>query len=480
MKKVRVRYAPSPTGHLHIGGARTALFNYLYAKHYDGDFVFRIEDTDIERNIEGGEASQLENLEWLGIIPDESPINPNPKYGPYRQMERLDIYQKHTDWLLEKGYAYKCFCTPEELEQEHQRQTDAGIAPMYNRKCRHLTKEEIKAKEEAGIPYTIRIKVPENQTYEFDDMIRGHVSFESKDIGDWVLVKANGIPTYNYAVVIDDHSMDITHVFRGEEHLSNTPKQIMLYQMFGYDVPKFGHMTLIVNEERKKLSKRDESIMQFVSQYKEQGYLPDAMFNFMALLGWSPEGEEEIFTHDQLIKVFDEKRLSKSPSMFDQSKLKWVNNRYIKDRSLEDIICLCRPFLEKKYDLTNKSSEWINSLIALYHEQLSYGAEIVELVDMFFEDQIAPNQEAIDFMKEESINTTLKVFKEKLLVIDKLTKENIQEAIKATQKEAGVKGKMLYMPIRIATTGSMHGPDLTSSILLIGKSTIIQRLEKIW
>lgn len=480
MKKVRVRYAPSPTGHLHIGGARTALFNYLYAKHYDGDFVFRIEDTDIERNIEGGEASQLENLEWLGIIPDESPINPNPKYGPYRQMERLDIYQKHTDWLLEKGYAYKCFCTPEELEQEHQRQTDAGIAPMYNRKCRHLTKEEIKAKEEAGIPYTIRIKVPENQTYEFDDMIRGHVSFESKDIGDWVLVKANGIPTYNYAVVIDDHSMDITHVFRGEEHLSNTPKQIMLYQMFGYDVPKFGHMTLIVNEERKKLSKRDESIMQFVSQYKEQGYLPDAMFNFMALLGWSPEGEEEIFTHDQLIKVFDEKRLSKSPSMFDQSKLKWVNNRYIKDRSLEDIICLCRPFLEKKYDLTNKSSEWINSLIALYHEQLSYGAEIVELVDMFFEDQIAPNQEAIDFMKEESTNTTLKVFKEKLLVIDKLTKENIQEAIKATQKEAGVKGKMLYMPIRIATTGSMHGPDLTSSILLIGKSTIIQRLEKIW
>ncbi len=480
MKKVRVRYAPSPTGHLHIGGARTALFNYLYAKHYDGDFVFRIEDTDIERNIEGGEASQLENLEWLGIIPDESPINPNPKYGPYRQMERLDIYQKHTDWLLEKGYAYKCFCTPEELEQEHQRQTDAGIAPMYNRKCRHLTKEEIKAKEEAGMPYTIRIKVPENQIYEFDDMIRGHVSFESKDIGDWVLVKANGIPTYNYAVVIDDHSMDITHVFRGEEHLSNTPKQIMLYQMFGYDVPKFGHMTLIVNEERKKLSKRDESIMQFVSQYKEQGYLPDAMFNFMALLGWSPEGEEEIFTHDQLIKVFDEKRLSKSPSMFDQSKLKWVNNRYIKERSLEDIICLCRPFLEKKYDLTNKSSEWMNSLIALYHEQLSYGAEIVELVDMFFEDEITPNQEAIDFMKEERINTTLQVFKEKLLAIDNFTKENIQEAIKATQKEAGVKGKMLYMPIRIATTGFMHGPDLTSSILLIGKSTIIQRLEKIW
>ena len=477
MDKVRVRYAPSPTGHLHIGGARTALFNYLFAKHHGGDFIFRLEDTDIERNIEGGEASQLENLEWLGIIPDESPLKPVEKYAPYRQMERLDIYKKYTDILLEKGYAYKCFCTSEELDAEHEKQVAAGVAPKYNRKCCDLTAEEVKAKEDAGMPYTIRVKVPAGKTYEFDDMIRGHVSFESEDIGDWVLVKANGIPTYNYAVVIDDHSMDITHVFRGEEHLSNTPKQLMIYEMLGWEAPTYGHMTLIVNEDRKKLSKRDESIMQFVSQYKEEGYLPDAMFNFMALLGWSPEGEQEIFDHDGLIKEFSEKRLSKSPSMFDKDKLKWVNNRYIKERSLDEVIDLCLPFLQEVYDLSQHDEQWIRDLIAVYHDQLSYGKEIVELVSLFFEDELHLDDESREFMKDESIPNTLKVFKIKLEELEEFTKENIQAAIKATQKEAGAKGKMLYMPIRIATTGIMHGPDLASSIMLLGKEKVLERLE---
>lgn len=478
MEKVRVRYAPSPTGHLHIGGARTALFNYLFAKHHNGDFIFRLEDTDVERNIEGGEASQLENLEWLGIIPDESPLHPNAKYAPYRQMERLDIYRKFTEELLEKGYAYKCFCTPEELDAEHERQTAAGKAPMYNRKCADLTPEEVKAKEDAGLPYTIRVRVPEGKTYEFDDMIRGHVSFESSDIGDWVLVKANGIPTYNYAVVIDDHTMEISHVFRGEEHLSNTPKQLMIYDMLGWQAPTYGHMTLIVNEQRKKLSKRDESIMQFVSQYKEQGYLPEAMFNFMALLGWSPEGEQEIFTKEGLIEAFDEHRLSKSPSMFDKDKLTWVNNRYIKEKTLEEVVSLCKPYLEKAYDLSSKSDQWITDLVAVYHDQLSYGAEIVELVELFFNDELELDAEAIEFMKDESVPSTLRVFKEQLENLNDFTKENVQACIKATQKEAGVKGKMLYMPLRIATTGIMHGPDLASSIVLIGKEKVIARLSK--
>ncbi len=478
MSKVRVRYAPSPTGHLHIGGARTALFNYLYAKHHGGDFIFRLEDTDIERNIEGGEASQLDNLAWLGIIPDESPLNPNPKYAPYRQMERLDIYRKYIDELIEKGYAYKCFCTPEELDAEHERQTQQGMAPKYNRKCCHLSEEEIKAKEAAGIPYTIRVKVPAKKTYQFDDMIRGHVSFESEDIGDWVLIKANGIPTYNFAVVIDDHTMEISHVFRGEEHLSNTPKQLMIYEMLGWEAPRYGHMTLIVNENRKKLSKRDETIMQFVSQYKEEGYLPDAMFNFMALLGWSPEGEQEIFNHQGLIEAFSETRLSKSPSMFDKNKLTWVNNRYIKDRSLEDVVALCLPYLKEAYDLSDKSDEWITKLINVYHEQLSYGKEIVSLVSLFFEDELHLDEEATEFMKDESIPNTLAVFKSKLeeLSEEDFTKENIQACIKATQKEAGVKGKMLFMPLRIATTGVMHGPDLSSSIMLLGKEKVLSRL----
>ena len=313
---------------------------------------------------------------------------------------------------------------------------------------------------------------------EFDDMIRGHVSFESEDIGDWVLIKANGIPTYNFAVVIDDHCMDITHVFRGEEHLSNTPKQLMIYEMLGWSAPTYGHMTLIVNEDRKKLSKRDESIMQFVSQYKEEGYLPDAMFNFMALLGWSPEGEQEIFNHDDLIKEFSEKRLSKSPSMFDKEKLKWVNNRYIKERSLEEVVDLCLPFLSDAYDLSNHSEQWVKDLVAVYHDQLSYGKEIVELVSLFFEDELQIDEEAQEFMKDESIPNTLAVFKSKLEELSDadFTKDNIQACIKATQKEAKAKGKMLYMPIRIATTGIMHGPDLASSIMLLGKEKVLSRL----
>ena len=257
-QEVRVRYAPSPTGNLHIGGARTALFNYLYARHHNGKFIVRIEDTDIERNIEGGELSQLDNLKWLGMEYDES-VDIGGPYAPYRQMERLDIYTKYAEEMLEKGHAYKCFCTSEELEADREQQKENGVAaPMYNGKCRHLSKEEVQEKEAAGTPYTIRMRVPENVTYKFDDLVRGTVSFESKDVGDWVLVKANGIPTYNYAVVLDDHLMEITHVFRGEEHLSNTPKQLMVFDVFGWEYPKYGHMTLIINESRKKLSKRDE------------------------------------------------------------------------------------------------------------------------------------------------------------------------------------------------------------------------------
>ena len=310
-------------------------------------------------------------------------------------------------------------------------------------------------------------------------MIRGHVSFESKDIGDWVLVKANGIPTYNYAVVIDDHTMDITHVFRGEEHLSNTPKQIMLYRIFGWKAPQFGHMTLIVNENHKKLSKRDANVLQFMSQYEELGYLPQAMFNFMALLGWSPEGEREIFSKEELIEVFSEKRLSKSPSMFDQAKLAWVNNRYIKELPLPDLIQLCLPHLQKHYDLSNKSKEWIEKLIATYQEQLSYGAEIVPLVSLFFTKELQIDQEGMEFLKsDDSIKNTLNTFLNYLKDLETFTKDEIFMCIKETQKTAKVKGKLLYMPIRIATTGIMHGPDLAISLELLGKDTVLDRLNQ--
>ncbi|MDF2947662.1 MAG: gltX [Bacillales bacterium] len=481
-KKVRVRYAPSPTGHLHIGGARTALFNYLFAKHNNGDFIVRIEDTDLERNIEGGESSQLENLRWLGIDYDES-VDLDGGYGPYRQTERLEIYSSYTTQLLDRGFAYKCFCTPEELQEERERQIDAGAdAPHYSGKCRSMSTEEVSKFEAEGKQYSIRLKVPSDKTYSFDDIVRGNVSFESTDIGDWVIVKANGIPTYNYAVVIDDHLMEITHVFRGEEHLTNTPKQLMLYEMLNWEAPEFGHMTLIINEDRKKLSKRDESIIQFISQYKELGYLPEAMFNFFALLGWSPEGEEEILSKDVLISNFDVNRLSKSPSMFDRNKLTYLNNRYIKEAALEKVVEISLPHLVKagkvNQDLTSEERDWVVNLVALYQDQMSYGAEIVELSELFFREELILNEEAEQVVSQDHVPATLEIFKNKLNNLLEFSAEEINKAIKETQKESGQKGKNLFMPIRVAITGQMHGPDLPKAIALVGKEKVIERINK--
>ncbi|WP_342471590.1 glutamate--tRNA ligase [Metasolibacillus sp. FSL H7-0170] len=481
-KQVRVRYAPSPTGFLHIGGARTALFNYLYAKHHDGKFIVRIEDTDIERNVEGGEASQLDNLRWLGIIPDES-IDIGGPYAPYRQMERLDIYKEHAERLLAEGKAYKCFCTSEELEASREAQKANGVAaPTYDGKCRHLTADEVAKKEAAGEAYTIRMRVPADTTYKFTDLVRGEVIFESKDIGDWVLVKANGIPTYNYAVVLDDHFMEISHVFRGEEHLSNTPKQMMIFEAFDWEYPQYGHMTLIVNDERKKLSKRDESIIQFVAQYKDLGYLPEAMFNFFALLGWSPEGEEEIFTKAQFIELFDEKRLSKSPSMFDKTKLTWMNNQYIKKLDRKEVVALALPHLQKAnllpMELNEEQAAWASELIGLYHDQMSFGAEIVELSAQFFKDEIDYDAEATEVLAGEQVPEVMTSFKAQLESLASFDAESIKAAIKAVQKETGHKGKNLFMPIRVVTTGQTHGPELPNAIALIGKEKVIARVEK--
>ena len=310
-QKIRVRYAPSPTGDLHIGNARTALFNYLFARHHGGEFIIRIEDTDLKRNLEHGEQSQMDNLSWLGIDWDESPEKPG-EYGPYRQSERLHIYQPLIEQLLAEDKAYKCYMTEEELEQEREAQKARGEMPHYGGQHAHLTKEQEAAFEAEGRVPVIRFRVPENVVYEFDDIVKGPITFESKNIsGDWVIQKRDGMPTYNFAVAVDDHFMKITHVLRGDDHIANTPKQMMIYDAFGWEVPRFGHMTLIVNSEtNKKLSKRDGGILQFIEQYRNLGYLPEAMFNFITLLGWSPVGEEEIFSHDQLIDLFEIGRAS--------------------------------------------------------------------------------------------------------------------------------------------------------------------------
>ncbi|MFB6500317.1 glutamate--tRNA ligase [Bacillus haynesii] len=480
--EVRVRYAPSPTGHLHIGNARTALFNYLFARSQGGKFIIRIEDTDRKRNIEGGEQSQLNYLKWLGIDWDES-VDVGGEYGPYRQSERNDIYKTYYEELLEKGLAYKCYCTEEELEKEREEQAARGEMPRYSGKCRNLTKEEQEKLEAEGRQPSIRFKVPQGEVINFNDIVKGEISFETDGIGDFVIVKKDGTPTYNFAVAIDDYLMKMTHVLRGEDHISNTPKQIMIYNALGWDIPVFGHMTLIVNENRKKLSKRDESIIQFIEQYEELGYLPEALFNFITLLGWSPVGEEELFTKEQFIEIFDVNRLSKSPAVFDTHKLKWVNNQYVKKLDLDQVIELTVPHLQKagkvSEELSGSEQEWVRKLISLYQEQLSYGAEIVELTELFFKDDIQYNREARAVLEEEQVPEVLRVFAEKLEQLDSFTADEIKASIKAVQKETGHKGKKLFMPIRVATTGQTHGPELPQSIELLGKDTVLKRLNNI-
>ncbi|MGX4667732.1 glutamate--tRNA ligase [Cerasibacillus sp. JNUCC 74] len=480
--QVRVRYAPSPTGHLHIGNARTALFNYLFAKHFSGKMIIRIEDTDEKRNVAGGEESQLKFLKWLGIEWDEG-ADIGGDYGPYRQMERLDIYKKYVDDLLERGLAYKCYMTEEELEAEREQQRAKGQVPKYSGAHRDLTEEQIAAFEREGRLPSIRFRVPENKTYIFNDLVRDNITFESSDFGDWVIVKKNGIPTYNFAVAIDDHLMDISHVLRGEEHISNTPKQMMIYEAFGWEPPKFGHMTLILNEERKKLSKRDQHIIQFIEQYHDLGYLPEALFNFITLLGWSPVGEEEIFDKETLIDIFDPNRLSTSAAIFDRHKLKWMNNEYIKAADLSKVIDLAMPHLVKagklSEDMDAQTRTWAEKIIALYKNQLRYGAEIVELTDLFFTKDLSLDDAAWEVLQGEQVPEVLQVFTDKLIHLDDFSQDKIKAQIKATQKETGHRGKKLFMPIRVATTGQTHGPELPASIELLGKDLVINRLDTI-
>ncbi|YAR64298.1 glutamate--tRNA ligase [Bacillus cytotoxicus] len=481
-KQVRVRYAPSPTGHLHIGNARTALFNYLFARHQDGKFIIRIEDTDVKRNVAGGEESQLKYLKWLGMDWDEG-VDVGGKYGPYRQTERLDIYKELYEDLLERGLAYKCYMTEEELEAEREGQIARGETPRYAGNHRNLTEEQIAQFEAEGRVPSIRFRVPDNREYKFNDIVKGDVTFHSNDFGDFVIVKKDGIPTYNFAVAVDDHLMEITHVLRGDDHISNTPKQMMIYEAFGWDTPQFGHMTLIVNESRKKLSKRDESIIQFIEQYEALGYLPEAIFNFIALLGWSPVGEEEIFSKDEFIKMFDATRLSKSPALFDSQKLKWMNNQYMKKQDLDTVVALSLPHLVKagrvSEDLSEQEATWVRDVIALYHEQMSYGAEIVELSEMFFKDHVDFEEEGKEVLKGEQVPEVLRAFAVELEALEEVEPATIKKAIKAVQKETGHKGKNLFMPIRVATTGQTHGPELPNAIALLGKEKVLKRIQKV-
>ncbi|QSF13747.1 glutamate--tRNA ligase [Mycoplasma sp. Mirounga ES2805-ORL] len=461
-KKIRTRYAPSPTGYLHIGGARTALFNFLFAKHFGGDFVFRLEDTDIERNVKDGERSQLENLAWLGIVPDESPLKPNKKYGRYRQSEKLERYRLLADELIKNGFAYKAYDTSEELELQHAESNKKGIPSFrYDRNWLKITDEEKQKRDSKG-EYSIRLIMPNDKEYSWNDIVRGNISFKSNDIGDWVIVKSNGYPTYNFAVVVDDHDMEITHVLRGEEHITNTPKQLAIYEAFNWDTPNFGHLTVITNMEGKKLSKRDTSLKQFIEDYKNEGYHAHAIFNFLTLLGFTTSDNSEVMSQEEIIKKFDPDRLSKSPSKFDIVKMQWFSKQYFKNEDTKDLI--------KKLNL--KDDEWNNLFIDTFKQNIYTISQLKDHLNNYLHcDNQKPNVDLNDSLD------VIKTFEQELFTKN-FTVDNIQNAINKTQEVTNKKGKKLFMPIRIATTYSEHGPELAKAIYLFGEDTIKERLSK--
>ncbi|MHA8137888.1 glutamate--tRNA ligase [Lactobacillaceae bacterium Scapto_B20] len=484
---IRVRYAPSPTGHLHIGNARTAIFNYLFARHNKGKFIIRIEDTDTKRNVADGETSQLNNLKWLGLDWDEGPDKPGD-FGPYRQSERRELYTPLIQQLLDEGKAYESYKTEEELTADREEQKARGIMPHYEYEYAGMTEEEknqaIADAKAKGLQPVIRIHIPEDHNYEWDDLVKGPLSFNSDSLGgDFVIAKRDGMPTYNFAVVVDDHLMEISHVFRGDDHVSNTPKQMLIYDAFGWKIPKFGHMSLITSADSgKKLSKRDESIIQFIEQYRDLGYLPDAMFNFITLLGWSPVGEDEIFSQREFIKMYDYTRLSKSPAKFDNKKLEWINNQYVKTTDEDVVMDLAlRQLIDKGNIPQNpdaKTVEWARKLINVYKQQMSYMAQINSMADVFFHEPEQVTGDALEEISNDTAPVVLKEFAQRAKEIQIFDKVEILKTIKAVQKATGIKGRKLWMPIRIAVTHEMSGPELPESIELIGRQKALEHIEQ--
>lgn len=481
--KLRVRFAPSPTGPLHIGGARSALFNWLLARKLGGQMIVRIEDTDLERSSRESEENILDSLRWLGLDWDEG-IAAGGDYGPYRQTERLPLYREATDRLLANGSAYYCYCTEEELEAEREALLAKNETPRYLGKCRNLTAADRERLVAEGRKPVVRFRVPDDQTIVVNDLVRGEVKFESSGMGDFVIVKSDGIPTYNFAVVIDDSTMKITHVVRGEEHLSNTPRQILLYQALGLKGPDFAHVSLILGKDRSKMSKRHGSTA--VEQYRSKGYLPEALINFLVLLGWSPVGEEEIFSVDRLIEQFSLDRVAKNPAVFDLDKLNWINGYYIRQSPAERIVDLAIPFLREagyvEGEITPVNSpdkyKWLTLMVKSVQEHLVYVAQITEHVRIFFHDDIRfESEEAREILREEQVPQVLDAFQDKLAAMPVVDEGSVKALLKSLTKELKLGGKKVYMPIRVALTGQTHGPELFYMIPILGKERIAKRIS---
>jgi nondiscriminating glutamyl-tRNA synthetase len=455
----RVRFAPSPTGMLHVGNARTALYNWLFTRHAGGDFLLRIEDTDVERSEVRYEVQLIEDLRWLGLDWDEGPIQGGP-YAPYRQSERLEIYQQHTQELLRTGKAYRCFCTAEELEEQRQAAIRDQLPQVYSGKCKLVTVTDSEARAAGGEPFAVRLAVPDGQL-RFHDIVRGDVEFLSEAVGDFIIVRSSGIPVYNYVVTIDDALMRITHVIRGDDHISNTPRQVAIYQAFGWPLPQFAHLSTILGSDRERLSKRHGATS--VASFREMGILPAALTNYLALLGWGAEGgTRETFTLDELVKEFKLERVTPSPAVFDWDKLHWLNRHTIKQTPLPELRTLAWPFYEARGWLPPIGSageqivEWFDRVLELFLPAVDRLDQLPDKSAVLWH---APKPEAMDAVMQ---SFAAKVSSES----GEITSQRFKELVNEVKAETGAKGKDLFHPVRILLTGVNSGPEFDKLVPL--------------
>lgn len=474
-EKVRVRFAPSPTGYLHIGGLRTALYNYLFAKHNDGEFILRIEDTDRTRYVEGAVENLMATLNWAGLFFDEGPEQEG-KFGPYLQSQRLDIYHKYIELLLKNKHAYHCFCSPERLKELREEQQKKGLQPMYDKHCLSLTEEEINEKLNFNVPYVIRLNVESDKIIRIEDAIRGEVEINSNIVDDQVLIKSDGFPTYHLANVVDDHLMKITHVIRGEEWLSSTPKHVLLYDFFEWEKPVFAHLPLLLNSDRSKLSKRQGDVA--VEDYRAKGYLKEALINFVALLGWNAGDDKEFYYIDELIEKFTLERVNKAGAIFNLEKLNWLNEVHIRNKLDKEILDMLRQELTKsKFKESLFEDNYLLKVIESMKERVSFIKDFIEKCPYFYEPPEQFDESVIKKRWKKDSPGHLNKLKEAFNNLENPSKEDYEKTLKKTAEEMEIGNGKLIHPLRLAVSGVGSGPGVFDIVDTIGKDETIRRID---
>jgi len=478
-KPVRVRYAPSPTGYPHVGNIRTALFNWLFARHYGGSFIIRIEDTDIARKVEGAVGAILQGLSWLGLDWDEGP-EVGGNYGPYFQSQRVALYREAAERLVAQGDAYYCYCSPERLQEMRAEQTRRKQPPGYDRRCRNLSEAERARKEAEGITPVVRFKTPLEGQTRCNDLIRGEVVFNHSTIDDFVLLKSDGYPTYHLASIVDDHLMEISHVLRAEEWLSSTPRHLLLYQTLGFEPPQFAHLPMILGADRAKLSKRHGAVS--ITEYQAQGYLPETMVNFLALLGWSLDDKTEILSRQELVANFSLERVSQTAAIFNREKLDWMNGVYIRSLSLEDFTQRALPFLNS--DLPDAvprplSTSCVRQIMPLIQERARTLTEVAELTDFFFVDELEYDARLliVKNMSQGSVLRALETVQARLEPLAVFDAESLEALLRPLAEELELKTGQLFGTLRVAITGRTAAPPLFQTMAVLGKQRCLRRIQ---